>query len=351
MKLLGAFAVLAALVVAGWAVLKLRGNRLVDRPIGTLATVRVPARLEPWAPTTNWLGTHLRMTRLIQNFLPGSNPTYHEDMVVTQLVPRQLDRLGSRAFGHLYDAFGGLDRIAWSEPVQEGGVTVRHGHARYTTGSVDEPARVVQLLDAERGIVVSYRTLERQGRVEESTTLARGVLDSYRLVTPLDAHFGSLERDLGGGMFISLPVEFFDPFMLETDRSGVRWRLFRHHPDAAENPALLERALAVVAFFAPGNVTQASTARAILRQEAFREATVSAEPETGADGLEVTLVRHASAGRSESAWLVTGFDTARGVGVSLRLWQHDASRAEALAIVTRALASYRFTGEASWFLP
>jgi len=351
MKFLIAAAVLVTLAFVGRAWLGMRGNRLVDRPIGTLATVRVPARLEPWAPTTNWLGTHFRLTRLIQSLLPGGNPTHHEDIEILQLAPRQLDRLGERALPYLFDALRSLEEISWEEPTRTGGKMVQHGSAWYRTGSIDQRARLVRFLDSARGVAIIYRSLERQGSRADAEALVGTILDSYQLATPVADHFGSVERELGGGIFISLPVEFYDPFMMEADSSGVRWMLYRHHPDAAEDSAVLERALAVAAFFAPGSAAQESAARAILRGEVLREATVTVEAEADTSGMEVSLVRHEAATGAQSAWLVTGFDVARGVGLTLRLWQHDASRAEAVAIVTRALPTYRFTGDPAWFAP
>ncbi len=352
MKLLIVVAVLAALVLAGRAVLKLRGNRLVDSPVGTLATIRVPARLDPWALRTNWLGAHLRMSRFMNSIRAmGSSTPTHEDLLVSQVVPSQLSRLGDSVVRHIHGAYEHLEDVAWEPVTPRVGGTLRVGTARYTPNGLDDPAWLVEAVDRERGVVVGYRGLQRQVTREEAVAVVDTALTSYTLSTDLATWFGSIERDLGGGMFISLPVELFDPYMLEADSTGVRWMLYRHHPEAAEDPAILERALAVAAFFAPGNPAQESAARAILQQEVLREATITVGPEIEPGGIAVTLVRHASAGRAESAWLVTGFDGARGVGVSLRLWQHDATRQDAVAIVERALASYRFEGDPEWFAP
>lgn len=352
MKMLIVLAVLAALAVAGRAVLKLRGNRLVERPIGGLATIRTPERLDPWAPRTNWLGTQMRLSRFMNSIRAmGSYTPTHEDLHVFQVEPGQMIRLGDDVVRHIHGAFEHLEDVAWEPWLVQGGASVRTGTARYVPNGLDDPAWVVQALDREHGLVLGYRGLQKQISREDALALVDTALGSYRLTTAIATWFGAVERDLDTGASIALPVEFFDPYMLESDSSGVRWMLFRHHPDAAEDPALLERALAVVAFFAPGNATQESTARAILQREALREASVTVEPEPTAGGLEVTLVRHDAAGRSESAWLVTGFDGARGVGITVRLWQHDATRDEAIALAARALASYRFDGDPGFFAP
>lgn len=352
MKLWMVLAVLAAVILAGRAVLKLRGNRLVDRPLGTLATVRVPSRLEPWALRTNWLGTHLRLSRFMNSIRAmGSSTPTHEDLVITQVEPEQLARLGDSVVRHLYGAYQHLEDVTWEPVAPRDGGTLRIGTARYTPNGLDDPAWLVEAVDRERGVVVGYRGLQHQISRGDATALVATAMTSYTLATDLSAWFASLEREVDTGVFLSLPVEFFDPYMLEVDSSGVRWMLFRHHPDAVEDQALLERALAVAAFFAPGNAEQESSARGILRQKALREATVVSESESEANGLEVSVVRHDAAGESEPAWLVAGFDQARGVGMTLRLWQRDASRAEAVAIVTRALASYRIVGDLSRFTP
>jgi len=352
MKPLIALAVLAALVVASRAMLKLRGNRLVERPIGTLATLRVPARLDPWAPTTNWLGTHFRLSRFMNSIRAmGSATPTHEDLVISQLVPAQMTRLGDRVTRHLHAAFEHLEDVAWEPWSPRAGGSVRTGTARYTPNGLDDPAWLVQRLDPGRGLAVGYRGLQKQLSRESAMALVDTALASYTLSTELTTWFGTIERDLGGGIFLSLPVEFFDPFMLEADATGLRWMLFRHHPDAAEGPELLERAVAVAAFFAPGNAAQESVARAVLRREALREATVvgAAEPEAGS--LEVAPVRHDATGRAEPAWLVMGVDAVRGVGIAIRLWQQDASREAAVLLTRRALGSYRFTGDPAFFAP
>lgn len=352
MKLLPILAGTVVVALAGRAVLTLRGNRLVERALGTLATVQVPARLEPWGPRTNWLGTHYRLSRFMNSIRAmGSSTPTHEDLLVSQLVPAQAARLGDGVVRHLSGAFEHVEDVAWEPAVAEGAVSRRVGTARYTPNGLDEPAWLVEVMDRERGLVVGYRGLKRQLSRDRAVALAETALSSYRLVTGVATWFAAVPRDLDGDVTLSLPVEFFDPFMMEADSSGVRWMLFRHHPEAVEDRTLLERALAVAAFFAPGDAAQARAARDILRREALREATIMEEQEAGADGLTVALARHETAGRTEEAWLVTGFDAARGVGVTARLWRRDATREEAVAIVTQALASYRFVGDSAWFAP
>ena len=352
MKLLPILAGTVVVALAGRAVLTLRGNRLVERALGTLATVQVPARLEPWGPRTNWLGTHYRLSRFMNSIRAmGSSTPTHEDLLVSQLVPSQAARLGDGVVRHLSGAFEHLEDVAWEPAVAEGAVSRRVGTARYTPNGLDEPAWLVEVMDRERGLVVGYRGLKRQLSRDRAVALVETALASYRLVTDVATWFGAVERDLDGDVTISLPVEFFDPYMMEADPSGLRWMLFRHHPEAAEDPEQLERALAVAVFFAPGNAAQEAAARIVLRQEPLREAAVLQQAVAGAEGIEVATARHVMPGRSETAWLVTGFDAARGVGVTARLWQRDATREEAVALVTRALASYRFVGDSAWFAP
>jgi len=353
LKLLPILAGTVALVLVGRSVLALRGNRLVEMTLGTLATVQVPARLDPWGPRTNWLGTHFRMSRFMNSIRAmGSSTPTHEDLQVSQLVPAQMARLGGEVVRRISGAFEHVEDVAWEPPVSDGAVTRRVGTARYIPNGLNEPAWLVEVVDSARGLVVGYRGLQKQISQERAVELVEGTLGSYRLATGLDTWFAGIERDLGGGMRLSLPVEFFEPYMLEADPSGLRWMLFRHHPEAAEDRDLLERVLAVAVFFAPGNAAQDSAARVILRQEPLREAVVVEAPEAGDDGIEVATVRHDSPGRAEPAWLVTGLDGARGVGVTLRTWHRDATREQAIGVVTRALASYRFEGNAvEWFAP
>lgn len=351
-KVLLVLGVLAALIVAGRALGRVRGSRLIEHPIATLATMRAPARLVPWAPRTDWTGTHLRLSRFMNSIRAmGSATPTHEDLQVSQVAPRQLARLGDSVARFIHGAFEHLEDVAWAPAEVRAGKRVRVAAARYVPNGLNEPAWMVEAVDPARGLVVGYRGLQAQISREAAQALVDTVLTSYALTADLAAWFGGIERDLGAGIVLSLPVQFFDPYMLESDASGVWWMLFRHHPDAADDRDLLERALAVAAFFAPGNTRQAAAARTILRREALREATIVVEPDPETDGPEVALAHHEAAGRPESAWLVTGVDDARGVGVTLRLWQQDATRAEALAIVTRALASYRFEGDPARFAP
>ncbi len=344
MKPLALLVGLLLVVLVGRAVVSARGNRLVERTMGTLATMQLPARLEPWEPTTNWLGTHFRLTRLIRTFLPGSNPAYHEELEITQLVPAQWHRLGDRALAFLHGPFRSLEEVTWEEPVPVGPTTMQHGRARYRVGSLDQPARLLRVIDTARAVAVSYRMLERQGTRQDAMELVERILGSYRLTTPVAEHFAAIPRDLGGGMHLALPVEFFDPFMLEIDSSGVRWMRYRHHPDAAADPAVLERILLVAAFFAPGDPGQAAAAREIVAREASAETTLRVQGEPEANGVEVSLVHHELPDRSESAWLVLQVDAGRGIAIAGRLWQQDAARAEAVALVARAMASYRLDG-------
>ncbi len=351
MKLLLLVAGALLLAILGRFILVARGNRLVERAIGTVATVRVPARLEPWAPTTNWLGTHLHLTRLIGTIIPGGNPAYHEDLEITQLVPDQVARRGEQLLPELFETFRSLEDISWEEATHTGARTIQHGRARYATGSHDEPARLVRVLDTELNLAITYRSLERQGPRADVMRLVDGVLDSYQQTTPLETHFASVARDLDSGIHLSLPVEFYDPFMMEFDASGARWMLFRLHPEGAEDRNRLDREVAVAAFFAPGDTSQESAARAIVHREAMQDASISAPAEAGAAGIEVSVVRHDVPGQPEPAWLVVAVDGARGVALAVRLWQRDATREETQTIVARAIASYRFDGNAADAFP
>jgi len=341
MKFLLVVAGLLLAAVVGRTVMVARGNRLLERNMGALATLQLPARLEPWEPTTNWLGTQFRLTRLIRTFLPGGNPTYHEELEVTQLVPDQVHRLGARALTFLHGPFRSLEGMTWEEPIPVGSTIVQHGRARYRMGSLDEPAHLLRVLDPSRALALSYRMLERQGTRQDAMVVAERALATYRVVTSVDEHFAAIDRDLGGGIHLALPVEFFEPFMMEVDTTGVQWMRYRYHPDAAPDPAVLEQVLLIAAFFAPGHAEAEAVARDIVAREASAETSmrVPAEPERA--GMEVSQVHHLLPDREEPAWLVVAVDGPRGVAIALRRWQRDAARAEAVAVVERAIASYR----------
>lgn len=352
MKVLIVLAVLVGLVLASRFVMGLRGNRIVERPMDTLATIRVPARLEPWAPRTTWLGTTFRLSRFMNSIRAmGSSTPTHEDLVVTQVEPRQMARLGDQVLRHTHEAFEHLDDVTWEPWTTLGTARTRVGSARYIPNGLNDPAWLAQVIDAGRGLVVSYRGLQKDLSQAAATALVDSTLTSFTLTTDPATWFASVERDLGAGIHLSLPVEFFDPYTMEFDPSGLHWMLFRHHPEAVEDRVLLERALAIAAFFAPGNTTQEGTARGLLRQEMLREGALQGLPDAADGDVEVAVLHHVVGGRSEPAWLATAFDPARGIGIALRRWQRDATREEVVGIVRRALASYRFEGDPAWFGP
>lgn len=352
MKLLIAAATLIALAFVGRAILGIRGNRLVDRSIGTLATLRAPARLEPWDPRSTWIGTTARFSWWMNSFraMGGSN-ALHEDLTVTQIDPRQMARLGEQVWRQAPNAMESLQDVAWEVPVARESWTMRVGTARYIPNGLDDASWLVEGLDQARGLFVSYRGRQAKASRQRAIGRVETVMSSYQLTGDLAGHFAAIPRLLGVGISIALPIELVDPFNEEFEPSGVVWVYFRRPAQWANDPALPEQTIAITAFFAPGDAAQEAEVRAILARESHQDVIAEVESTAESGGTEVKLVRHRAGAREESAWLVTSVDAARGVGVTCRIWQQDATRAEAMALVERAVASYRFTGEASFFAP
>ncbi len=349
MKLVLVLAGLTIVLVAGRTAITLRGNRMVERPMGELATVRVPARLQARTPTSTWAGTSFLLTRPMGGFRAmGSHSPQHESLLVTQAEPRQMRRLGEHILRHLTDAFEYTDEVIWNAPLSDPVGTIRLGSGRYTPNTLDEPAWLVVALDPLRSIVVSYRVNKNESSREAAVALVRDVLASYQVNTDVAAHFASVERDLGAGVTIAFPVELTDPFPWEFDDSGVRWMVFRRHREWAEDADRPDQTIAVSTFFRPGDTSQEQAARAILEREGAVDLTRIGPPHTDGE-IQVTEAVHHTGDRREPSWLATGLDPARGVGVSARVWQRDGDRKAAVGLVARAIASYRFTGDAAGF--
>lgn len=352
MRFLVGAVLLVALAFMGRAISAIRGNRLVDRSIGALATLRTPARLEPWDPRSTWIGTTARFSWWMNSFRAmGGSSALHEDLVVTQLDPRQMARLGQQAWREAPNARESLEDVSWEEPLARGSWTMRVGTARYVPNGLDDAAWLVEGLDPGRGLFVSYRGRQAKASRDRAVARVETVMDTYQLTGDLAAHFAAIPRDLGVGISMALPIELVDPFNEEFDPSGVVWVYFRRPAQWADDPALPEQTIAIATFFAAGHAEQESVARGILAREGHQDVVAEVESAAEPGGSEIRLVRHRAGTREESAWLVTAVDPARGVGVAVRTWQQDATRAEAIALVERAIASYRFTGDASYFAP
>ena len=198
---------------------------------------------------------------------------------------------------------------------------------------------------------MTYRVLQTKASLDEVVALVDSVMASYRVTGDVAAHFRSVPRDLGAGVQIAFPIELTDPFPWERDDSGVLWMYFRRHRAWADDPDRPEQTEAVAAFFAPGDAAQERAARGIV---ARRAAGGLLDPASARESVERAGARpsavevvHQLAARGEPSWLASAVDPAAGVAVAYRVWSRDAGREEAVAVVERATASYRFSGNPS----
>lgn len=339
----------------GCTMFQFRSSRLKERALGDLALVRVPGDLDPRSPETTWLGTSLTLGRAITSFSAmGSNTPYHALLVVTQVEPRQMARLGADVVRHLYSAFEHVRDPAWEPPQARGAWTLQMAEGRYTPNNLDEPSWLARALDPSRSLAVTYRVMQSKASREDVASLMDSVMSSYRLTSDLAEHFASVTRELGAGVSIAFPIELTDPFPWEKDSSGVWSMFFRRPREWAADTAMLEQTVAVATFFRPGDAAQEQVARDILVRQAaagIDEATLSSAVRGATTTVSVTEVEHRFDGRVEPSWLAAAVDPATGVGVTHRVWKRDADREAAIALVERAMRSYRFSGDAEFFAP
>lgn len=328
-----------------------RRARPVERIAEGVASLRLPAHFNPWSPRSTWLGTSLRFTRDDPWFWHmGSSTPYRADLVVIQVVPHQMRRLGDDVFRGLQGGLQHVENATWGPWEARGAWKLRIGEGRYTANTMDAPSWLALAVDPARALVLSYRVWKSSASRDDVIALLEQVMASYRPAGDVDAYFASLPRDPGAGVNVSLPVELWDPFPWEFDASGVAWLYYRLDRQWAEDPELPEQAIAVATFFRPGDAVQAAAAREILMREAGQG--LADVPAATADDATVPVVHdvvHVVGARREPAWLVTRIDTARGVGLAYRPWQRDRDRAAAVAVVERSVASYRFTGDSTFF--
>jgi hypothetical protein len=256
-----------ALLAGGCAALAPR-DQLVDRQVSGVGTVRVPSRLEVRPnPLNDWYGTSLYLTRPMNSFAAmGSNSPQHENLLVTQLHPVMVQRRGIALLDRFPYVFEYTKDVQWEPYVPRGSYQFRHGTGRYTPNTMDEPAVLAQGFDVARGLAVSYRGIASDIEKPEIEALIDSVMASYTATVDLPAYFSAVERDLGAGVTIALPIELTDPFSLNNDPSGVSWMYFRRHREWAEDPDVPGQTTLVAAFFAPGDATQAGAAASIVER-------------------------------------------------------------------------------------
>lgn len=326
-------------------------DRYFERPISGLGIVRVPERLEPRPALLNdWYGTSFYLTRPMNSFpAMGSNAPQHENLLITQLHPVLVHRRGIELLDQFSYVFEYVKDVRWETAAPRVAYQFRYGTGRYTPNTMDEPAVLAQGFDVARGLAVSYRGLDGEITRAEVEALVDSIMASYKATVDLPTWFSAVERDLGAGVTIALPIELTDPFSWMQDPSGVHWMYFRRYRDWAEDPEVPEQSIAVTAFFEPGNVAQATATGQILSTNADGGSErIKQGTERNDDAIVESLV-HVAGGRSEPAWLAYYIDLPKGVGVAYRTWQKNMTADGAAAVVLKAVASYRFTGDSSFF--
>jgi hypothetical protein len=332
-------------------------RRMVERSLGELAVVKVPKRLDPRAPQVTEIGTSLTLARASNSFFDiGSHTPWHTMLVVTQVEPRLARRLGADVFQYLRDdAFRHVEGERWEDAEERGAWTLQLGQGTYRPNTSGEAAWLARAYDGARGLALTYRVRHAGATRAEIAALLDEVMSSYRLTAELDTHFASVARDLGAGVHIAFPIELTNPFSWEHDASGARWMVFRRPRIWAADTTMLEQTVAVASFFAAGRRDQERAAREILAREAAAGLDLARTQAAAAQASEVAgtiEVEHRFGDRTEPAWLVVAVDPAKGIGVAYRVWKRDADREAAVAVVERAMASYRFAGdEVAFFAP
>jgi hypothetical protein len=349
-----------AIVIAGGVVALVAGiargatrARPVERSVAGLATVQVPARLEPRPlPLQDWYGTSLYLTRSMNSFSAmGSNSPQHENLLITQLHPVMVHRRGADLLDQFSYVFEYTADVTWEPLVPRGTYQIRFANGRYTPNTMDTPALLAQGFDVAKGVAVSYRGLADDISREQLSQLLDQVMASYTVTANLPAYFNEVPRDLGAGITVGLPIELTDPFSLRTDPSGAVWMYFRRYREWAEDPEMPEQSVAVLAFFEPGNARQADAAQAILTANADPNSEVVDQEVRVHGNVSIDGVLHHAGGRAEPSWRAFRTDAGRGIAVAYRVWQKNQTAQGAADVVTRTIDSYHFSGEPGFFGP
>lgn len=328
-----------------------RRNRFTERTVANFATVRVPRRLEQRPLLLNdWFGTSIYFTRSMNSIAAmGSSSPQHENLLVTLLHPVLVHTRGIELLDHVPQVFEYTKDVVWEPASEKNNYKLRFGVARYTPNLLDKPALLAQAFDVARGLAVSYRGLAEEINQDQIGTLIDSVMSSWKPMTDPPTWFSSIDRDLGP-VAIAFPIELTDPYPMQKDSSGVAWIFFRRYREWAEDPALPEQSIAIAVFFDPRSGPQAAAAGRVLSTNAAQEFERIGLPQSVGE-VHVEALRHAVGGHIEPAWMAYSVNISRGIGVAYRSWQKNISAEGAAQVVQRAMASYRFSGDSTFFAP